>query len=330
MKSSIHSMTLVGSVLVASFAASAFAQDASVATEKKADQVSTESFSSVIPEGQTLPKGVLRARIKSQGSLNGSHVSYDKDGKKVDNMKEHNSTYSALALAYGLTNSLSLEVAAPFVHRNEADVKTPFGTKKVDGETGLSDIEAGLMYNIIGTKDLFVSAAVGVRAPTGRYADVDQMSSIQSGRGAYDAGLRLNLDYQVVEGLWTSVQHQEEMELDSVKNTKADTRFQKKGFTRKSFVQLAYGLGALHQSMKAFSVKSRYAYEKDAEVRSQKTGEVTSKAARAHKLGFGAGIDGRGYNVPVSLEGMYFTPVGGRDTTLTRDVQVTLSTYVQI
>jgi hypothetical protein len=100
--------------------------------------------------------------------------------------------------------------------------------------------------------------------------------------------------------------------------------------SRKSFVQAAYGFGALSQSLKAFSVKTRYAYNYDARqvVRETKTEARASRVS--HKAGVGAGIDGLGYGIPVTFDALYMMPVAGKNDFQTPNVEMTLSAYVQI
>lgn len=77
---------------------------------------STEPYYSSMGLGKTLPHNVLRVRTPLQ-SATGTY-GYDASGKKTDMGFTLNVNAGALILEYGLTDSLSLQLLAPYVVRN--------------------------------------------------------------------------------------------------------------------------------------------------------------------------------------------------------------------
>jgi len=78
-----------------------------------------------------------------------------------------------------------------------------FGFKRVErwsGE-GLGDIEAGAKYQYLRTDDWRLAATAGVRFPTGRQDDPDDLADFPFGMGAYALLTRLHADY-LVSNLW--------------------------------------------------------------------------------------------------------------------------------
>lgn len=326
----MKSIALVSSLFVMS--SNLLADEAAPAATKTADSSSKE-FMSVIPEGATLPANVAKIRILNGMDIGSTKV-YNNDGKNDNqyNIKKSVMT-STLILDYGILDNLTVEMGIPFALKSKASSDVPASLSGVSDshKTGLSDIELGALYNFLNTGDLLVSAGLGMRLPTGSQTSLDngQVKFGTSGE-SYDLGLRLNVDFQPIAGLWLSAQDQEEMAVRTVKNKEFDTYLDKKGITRKSFVQAAYSLGAASQSLKAFSVKTRYAYQRTAEARDRSNGQVVDAAATTHKVGAGAGFDGRAYGVPVALDALYMTPVAGKNAKVNSSVDLTLSTYVQI
>lgn len=325
MKRSVKSMTLVGSFLVA-MGSNVFADEVtpSVSAEKK-PEVTSQVKTGVYAEGETLPQNMIRARVVGKSSV-GSLKVYGKDGKTVDtNVDKYSAMGTALVVEYGVTNQLTGAVKVPFTMRNKVEANSQ---TVVDGKTGLGDVEAGALYNVYNDGKFVFTTGLGMRFATGQYADVKNLDEA-TGEGRYSLGLRLNADYQVVQGLWLSLQDQEEVTLATVKHKASDTYYDKKGISRKAFAQVAYGFGALSQDLKALSLKARYAYDYDNNVRNRTTGDKTP-ASSLHKVGGGAGVDLTGYNIPVSFDALYMTPVAGKSAYSAPNVEVSLNTYFQI
>ncbi len=322
----IQSMSIVGSLLVA-MSSNLLAEEAvaPVAAEKKAEQKTSAATSSTLPLGATLPKNMMRARVFGHGNV-GSDKTYLSDTNTyVKSPADRSTIVSAVALEYGILDSLSAQVVAPFVLRNEVTLND----KTTAAKTGLSDMEAGAIYNFLNDGTWVLSAGLGMRFPTGAYADTAQAADM-TGLGAYDLGLRLNADYQVANELWLSLQDQEQVQVSSVEHKASKTHLDKSGLSRKAFAQVSYGLKNLSNYTKAFNVKGRYAYDYNSAVKVRESKKVVTEASSKQAAGFGLGIEGFEYGIPVALDAMYFVPVTATNTTVSQELQLTLSAYVQI
>lgn len=169
-----------------------------------------------------------------------------------------------------------------------------------DGASGVGDIQLGILWNVISEESplrhvpLYFSIGGGLRLPTGKFNLPSAMRStggdgtLISGGGTYDAILRWNLDYIATPGVILSWQHQMEYSLssadlgrssminpnnfntadpnscnpggncgDGVGNT---LRFSRKGFHYIGFLQAAWGLGNVSESMKWFGLYTQAKY----------------------------------------------------------------------
>ncbi|HEY7491026.1 MAG TPA: hypothetical protein VIH59_07960 [Candidatus Tectomicrobia bacterium] len=78
-----------------------------------------------------------------------------------------------------------------------------FGFKRVESWSGegLGDIEAGARYQYLRTDDWRLAVTAGVRFPTGRQDDPDDLTDFPFGMGAYALLARLHADY-TLSNLW--------------------------------------------------------------------------------------------------------------------------------
>jgi hypothetical protein len=112
---------LLASLFVMGFASQAFGL-AEESVDPKATPAKDPNAFATLPEGKTLPQGVMRARyVHSKVTGNGS--SYDKDGNKLDAIVELNATGGAAVVEYGISDKLSLQVQFDFVGSFETNLK---------------------------------------------------------------------------------------------------------------------------------------------------------------------------------------------------------------
>src|SRR5262245_20151690 len=78
------------------------------------------------------------------------------------------------------------------------------GFKRFESQTneGIGDIEAGFRYQYLKTEDWRLAVTAGVRAPTGKVDDPDNLLDYGLGTGAWALLFHLNQDY-IVSNLWT-------------------------------------------------------------------------------------------------------------------------------
>ena len=158
-------------------------------------------------------------------------------------------------------------------------------SQPTNGATGLGDIQVGVLWSIISEESplrhvpLYFSLGGGLRIPTGKFNIVTAMratggdGTLITGGGTYDAILRWNLDYVAVPGLILSWQHVAEYSITKadltrtsmLDNTSSNTEnpnasggdgqgntltFSRKGLHHIGFLQAAWGLGNISESLK--------------------------------------------------------------------------------
>lgn len=208
------------------------------------------------------------------------------------------------------------------------------------GGTGLGDVEIGSLYNFYRNDRFIFSAGLGVRVPTGSFASVAQAYR-PTGSGLYDLGLRVNLDYQPVYGLWLSIQEQEELALSSTYKEKTSlidntlltpaenkVHYEQKGVRRKGFAGASFGLGVMHEHLKAFAVNSGISFRHERAEYFDYQRE--NSPSRLTSFYMGGSVDGRGYQLPMALELAYDKPIQGKNAFLAPEVLTfTLKAYAK-
>lgn len=318
---SMRSLYLSSSVLVAMSSAVYAQHDASTTvTPHEEHHVSKAPFHAALPEGQTLPQGMFNPKITTNMSL-GNVRAYNSDSKLVENKNNvsSNKVKSALEVKYGVTDRVTAAVKAPFVLRNETLENDKVSSKN---GTGFGDMEAGALYNFYRSSDLMLSAGLGGRFPTGRYATVKFGDENQIvGAGSYDVGAQFNVDFSPVYGLWLSVQDREFLQVAAVSRKLSDTASQKreiKGLSREGFAKANFGLGALSQTLKTLAVNGQYHYgyaaKSDLKTKTSIADtKVELNSMFIQQVGGGVVFDVRDHGIPASLELSYLVPFAGRD-----------------
>jgi hypothetical protein len=86
------------------------------------------------------------------------------------------------------------------------------GATPVDGETGVGDIDFGVLYAFASGRRYVWAVGGGFRLPSGSYEDVPTARR-GTGEGLMQGALRLNFDYNPIPALWLSWQNQTEFVL---------------------------------------------------------------------------------------------------------------------
>ena len=148
---------LLASLFVMGFASQAFGL-AEESVDPKATPAKDPNAFATLPEGKTLPQGVMRARyVHSKITGNGS--SYDKDGNKVDAAIDLNATGGAAVIEYGISDKLSLQVQFDFVGSFETKLnsKRPWEAAgyqaAVASKTDLTALQTAFGSQVGGTID---------------------------------------------------------------------------------------------------------------------------------------------------------------------------------
>ncbi|MBP6218993.1 MAG: hypothetical protein KA436_10450 [Oligoflexales bacterium] len=190
------------------------------------------------------------------------------------------------------------------------------------GMSGLGDLEIGALYNFVRYENFSLSSGLGLRAPTGKFEDVP-LAFRPTGAGLWDLGVRVNLDYQPVYGLWLSFIEQNELALTKAKRRQTSlldnrqlvedetaTRYEQKGFRRKGTLQASHGLGVWGDGLKPFVLSGAYHYRHD---RVEYKDHVPSAPARLTLYSLGLSVDGRAYKLPFGFDLNYEAPLSGKN-----------------
>lgn len=203
----------------------------------------------------------------------------------------------------------------------------------LDGKTGIGDLQIGGLYNFLDNGVISLSTGLGLRLPTGAFADVPRGQRAIGG-GVTDLGARFNFDYQPFRPLVFSVQYQVEQMIAAGKKNKTsglyndrlneadptteaaiaigsdgkenEQKFERYGLGHSYLVRVGYGLAALSgvsNYLRPLGVGVSYNWFKGRETRYD-----------------GAAIDGVGlvydpiptassYTVGMSWDGLAFRPL---------------------
>ena len=75
-----------------------------------------------------------------------------------------------------------------------------------DGQTGIGDVEFGILYSVLQSRHHVFALGAGLRLPFGAFQDVPRAQR-PTGEGLLQFGLRLNYDYHPTPALWLSFQN---------------------------------------------------------------------------------------------------------------------------
>lgn len=177
---------------------------------------------------------------------------------------------------------------------------------------------------------------MGLRLPTGQFTDVPA-GFRSTGRGTTDLGLRLNLDYNPLPGVWLAAQNQTERMIVAGKkkgtslvdntNTYGDAKkFERKGVRNVGFLRAVWGLGNITQTLKMIGVNTMWKYDIDAP--EYIDGTLQSARKQAYAWTAGLTLDGLAYRIPAQLDIDYDMPIAGKNNRLAASILgITLKGY---
>jgi hypothetical protein len=177
----------------------------------------------VVEPGETvvdLSYRYIPQNVKLNGTEHTSSVVVPKinfeDGTIDLNHHQELSTINMLAqldVTYGLTPSLTLAVAIPFMnerhHEHYDDYDTSPTFVNTDGTSGMGDVSASLRYAALTTARHLLAVGAGIKLPTGEYKLRDKEGAVgeptlMPGSGSVDYLLSVMYQYIVVPGSATA------------------------------------------------------------------------------------------------------------------------------
>ncbi|MFW7380705.1 MAG: hypothetical protein ACOH5I_17965 [Oligoflexus sp.] len=193
-----------------------------------------------------------------------------------------------------------------------------------DGETGIGDVDFGVLYVFHSTRDSVYAIGGGLRLPTGSFENVPRAQR-GTGEGLFKGAIRFNYDYNPFAPLWFSLQHQSEfMLMDGRKkkssilnpnelNTSDPTSdaaiaagsdgqpnsqvVKQKGMRHHGLLRLDYGFGGFVPALEPISTEFITIYDFGAETTID--GVASSPAPQSFRYSYGIKFDGLGLARPL-------------------------------
>lgn len=205
--------------------------------------------------------------------------------------------------------------------------------------TGIGDIEIGAKYALSTEKDpliegvpFYASVGLGVRLNSSHFKSAAVDNKTATGRGTTDLGLRLNADYNIINGLQLQLENQSEMMIQKGKTykpaavggfikdydtgklytTATDVDYERTGMRQVGYAKLVLAPGAFSSSLNALKVNAKYSYDLDAKVKVDGV-EQKDDATKYMSATVGVGVDGLQMGIPVQADIDYVMPMGGRN-----------------
>ena len=204
---------------------------------------------------------------------------------------------------------------------------------------GIGDIEIGAKYAFSSVKEpmiegvpFYASVGLGVRLNSSHFksAAVDNKAAV--GRGTTDLGLRLNADYDIIEGLQFQFENQAEMMIQKGKTYKpaalagfvkdydtgklytagTDVDYERTGMRQVGYTKLVFAPGIFASSLNPLKINAKYSYDYDAKVKVDGV-EQKDEATRSTSVAFGLGLDGLQMGLPLQADIDFVMPVSGRN-----------------
>jgi len=206
-----------------------------------------------------------------------------------------------------------------------------------DGETGIGDIDFGVLYVFHSTKKSVYAFGGGFRLPTGSFENVPRARR-GTGEGLVKGALRFNYDYNPLPPLWFSYQHQAEfMVIDGRKKKSsilnpnelneadpttdiANTQVVSQNALRHhGLFRLDYGLGGFASALEPTSIELIGHY--DLGVETKIDGVSAGPAPQSYRYSYGLKLDGLGLArpLPAYLKFSQERMISGRNLPLYQD-----------
>lgn len=214
-----------------------------------------------------------------------------------------------------------------------------FKSTETSRTEGLGDVEIGVKYGLSTAQDpwfdtvnVFTSIAAGIRLNTGDYAGSTKEGDLPAGRGTTDFAIRLNADFEPLQGIQIQAENQTEIMLASGKGWTQPESAQGKeedlerdGMRQIGYTALAVAPGAWLEPLRPLSFKVRFNWDNDPIVTIGDNEVSPLQVKRA--IQSGVSLNGLEYRIPVQLDYDYIHALASPSTifaTNTHQVQLKL------
>lgn len=176
-------------------------------------------------------------------------------------------------------------------------------------QEGLGDVQLGAKYALSTVNEpwfdgipFYASAGVGVRFPTGKYLEAKKDGKEPAGRGTTDLGIRLNADYELINGLQLQLENQSELMLAKGKTYSGgkEVDLKRNGMRQQGYSKLVLAPGTWLEGAEFLMLNARYNWDNDAKKSVDGVEDKTLPVSRAAQ--FGLTLDGLKLKVPVQLD----------------------------
>ena len=213
----------------------------------------------------------------------------------------------------------------------DAAVKTAEDTKF---QEGLGDVQLGAKYALSTVSapwfdgvPLYTSIGAGVRFNTGKFKEAAKDGKQAAGRGTTDLGIRVNADYEPLNGVQLQLENQTELMLAKGK-TYSDSKevdYERDGMRQNGYSKLVVAPGTWIPAADFLMLNARYNWDNDAATK--RDGKQLSSVKVGRSAQVGVGFDGLKLKLPVQLDYDYVLPAKSRNVTAFGANVVTLKLF---
>ena len=176
-------------------------------------------------------------------------------------------------------------------------------------QEGLGDVQLGAKYALSTVSapwfdgvPLYTSIGAGVRFNTGKFKEAAKDGKQAAGRGTTDLGIRVNADYEPLNGVQLQLENQTELMLAKGKTYSGgkEVDYERDGMRQNGFSKLVVAPGTWIPAADFLMLNARYNWDNDAATK--RDGKQLSSVKVGRSAQVGVGFDGLKLKLPVQLD----------------------------
>jgi hypothetical protein len=209
--------------------------------------------------------------------------------------------------------------------------KTEVGNQKF--QKGIGDVEVGAKYALSTVNEpwfdgipFYTSVAAGMRFNTSKYTEATKKGEKPVGRGTMDGAIRLNADYEVINGVQLQLENQSELALAKGKawnyseaNKGKELDLERKGLRQVGYTKLVLAPGTWVPAVDFLMLNARYGWNNES---TTKLGDVETAGSVGRSAQLGVSFDGLKLKLPVQLDYDHVLAARGRGVESAFDANV--------
>ncbi|MFZ9519513.1 MAG: hypothetical protein ACO3A4_03455 [Silvanigrellaceae bacterium] len=200
-------------------------------------------------------------------------------------------------------------------------------------QKGLGDVEMGAKYALSTVKEpwfdgvpFYTSVAAGIRLNSSNFSEATKKDEIPVGRGTLDGAIRLNADYEAINGVQLQLENQTEIMLSKGKAWTAseadkgeEKDLERKGARQVGYSKLMVAPGTWIPAVDFLMLNARYSWNNDS---TSKLGDEETVGSVGRSAQVGVSFDGLKMKLPVQLDYDYVMAARGRSVDSAFDAHV--------